>query len=430
MLVALRAGRHEPVPVGDLYRFRTDTFVEAADHARRTIAALPRRAAGAEAVGRKRCARPRSPAGTTSSHHLSPSGRYIYEHDLVTGRRPIRRARRNYSMPRHAGTTYFLAELYRITKEEWLREPIERAFAHLADLLAAGHCAGTLPDGTRVRLRARSQRERSRSSARRRSRSSRSPSISARPATRATCRSRRSSPRSSSTCSAPTARSATSTIRGRSSPTRRPSCSTTRARPRSRSRACTRSRAMRGTRRPPSARSTGSSTGTTSSSAASSTARSTGRASPRRRSGRPCKNAEVPGVLRRLRRVPARAAARARRASPTRTTSSAPTTSRRSSPPYNTPAGSRTEAMISAYLLGVHHGDPDPAVRAQIAAALQYALGQQIRPDSDFDVVGAGRRWDAGQPDRPQRPDRLRPARLLGDDPGVRMDRPAGPVTC
>jgi hypothetical protein len=57
--------------------------------------------------------------------------------------------------------------------------------------------------------------------------------------------------------------------------------------------------------------------------------------------------------------------------------------------PYNTPAGSRTEAMISAYLLGKHHGSPDPAVAAQIRAALSYALGQQIRPDSEFDVIAS-----------------------------------------
>ncbi len=59
-------------------------------------------------------------------------------------------------------------------------------------------------------------------------------------------------------------------------------------------------------------------------------------------------------------------------------------------PPYNTPAGSRTEAMISAYLLGQHHGTPDADVRDQIALAMQYALGQQIRWDNDFSVVGPG----------------------------------------
>jgi hypothetical protein len=58
--------------------------------------------------------------------------------------------------------------------------------------------------------------------------------------------------------------------------------------------------------------------------------------------------------------------------------------------PYNTPAGSRTEAMISAYRLGVHHGHGDPKIREQIALALQYALGQQIRPESAFNVVGDG----------------------------------------
>jgi hypothetical protein len=58
--------------------------------------------------------------------------------------------------------------------------------------------------------------------------------------------------------------------------------------------------------------------------------------------------------------------------------------------PNNTPAGSRTEAMISAYLLGKHHGSPDPRVAGQVRAALQYVLAQQIRPDSAFNVVGQG----------------------------------------
>jgi hypothetical protein len=38
----------------------------------------------------------------------------------------------------------------------------------------------------------------------------------------------------------------------------------------------------------------------------------------------------------------------------------------------------------------VHHGAPDPRIAGQIRAALQYTLGQQIRPDSDFNVVGQG----------------------------------------
>jgi hypothetical protein len=54
--------------------------------------------------------------------------------------------------------------------------------------------------------------------------------------------------------------------------------------------------------------------------------------------------------------------------------------------------------MISAYLLGKHHGTPDREVRDQIRAALQYALGQQIRPETDFNVVGPG---DGGMPGSP-----------------------------
>src|SRR5262249_55873284 len=79
--------------------------------------------------------------------HLAPNGRYIYEHDVANGQQTDPKSP-SYSMPRHAGTTYFLAELYRITKEPWLREPIERAFAHLGELMSNGRCAAKLPDGT------------------------------------------------------------------------------------------------------------------------------------------------------------------------------------------------------------------------------------------------------------------------------------------
>lgn len=74
-------------------------------------------------------------------------GRYVYEHDLSTGQGTPARSGGPYSLPRHAGTTYFLAELYRITGEAFLREPIERAFAHLSYLVRAGGCRGKLPNG-------------------------------------------------------------------------------------------------------------------------------------------------------------------------------------------------------------------------------------------------------------------------------------------
>jgi hypothetical protein len=81
--------------------------------------------------------------------HLGPNGRYVYEQNLTTGAATDPLKGGAYSLPRHAGTTYFLAEAYRLTQASWLREPIERAFAHLDDLLEASTCQGTLPDGAR-----------------------------------------------------------------------------------------------------------------------------------------------------------------------------------------------------------------------------------------------------------------------------------------
>ncbi len=131
-----------------LFRFRTDTFVEQPAVLRdRAPLALYRGSPPAPPLS----AATLREAALNGAHylvaHLAPNGRYIYEHDLTTGVRTDP-ARGGYSMPRHGGTTYFLAQVYRITKAEWLREPIERAFAHLADLMARGNCAGTLPDGS------------------------------------------------------------------------------------------------------------------------------------------------------------------------------------------------------------------------------------------------------------------------------------------
>jgi hypothetical protein len=79
--------------------------------------------------------------------HLGPNGRYVYNHNLNTGVATDPMGGGDYSIPRHAGTTYFLAELYRITKEEFLREPIERAFSHLDELVRNGGCNGTTDAG-------------------------------------------------------------------------------------------------------------------------------------------------------------------------------------------------------------------------------------------------------------------------------------------
>ena len=146
LMVGTRLGLHGPVDRKALYRFRTDTFIERPRHEGPPLS-LVRGIPAPPAPTAMALREAALEGGRYLIAHLSPDGRYIYQHDLATGVTTDPRSG-DYSMPRHAGTTYFLAELYRITKQDWLREPIERAFAHLATLLAAGQCGGTLPDGT------------------------------------------------------------------------------------------------------------------------------------------------------------------------------------------------------------------------------------------------------------------------------------------
>ncbi len=147
IIVGSRVGMNRGIPQDKLFRFRTDTFVEQPETSRdRPPLQLTRGIPPAPQLSGQVLREAALAGGRYLVAHLAPTGRYIYEHDLNTGFK-TNPAGGAYSMPRHAGTTYFLAELYRITKEEWLREPIERAFAHLAELLSSGRCAGTLPGG-------------------------------------------------------------------------------------------------------------------------------------------------------------------------------------------------------------------------------------------------------------------------------------------
>jgi hypothetical protein len=52
--------------------------------------------------------------------------------------------------------------------------------------------------------------------------------------------------------------------------------------------------------------------------------------------------------------------------------------------PHTTPTGSRTESMISAYLLGRSHGRADERIRTQVREALRYLLQQQLQPESCY----------------------------------------------
>jgi hypothetical protein len=126
------------------FRLRSDAFVERPTATRNAGPPLPllRGIPDGPDVSKKALQDAAIEGGRYLVAHMQPTGRYVYEVDLNTGS-----AKGGYSIPRHAGTTYFLAELYRISKEPFLKEPIERAFKHLADLIDQGGCRGTLPDG-------------------------------------------------------------------------------------------------------------------------------------------------------------------------------------------------------------------------------------------------------------------------------------------
>jgi len=60
-------------------------------------------------------------------------------------------------------------------------------------------------------------------------------------------------------------------------------------------------------------------------------------------------------------------------------------------PPHSTPAASRTEAMISAYVLGRRRGHPVEATRRQVVRSLRYLLAQQIRSENSYLMANPAR---------------------------------------
>ena len=126
------------------FRFRADTFVEGPD---RAPVPLDRGVPPGPELTAASLRQAALDGGRYLVRHLAENGRYVYETNLATGKSSDPKKPRPYSLPRHAGVTYFLAELYRHTGEKWLLEPIERAFGHFAELVEQGGCTGTTPEG-------------------------------------------------------------------------------------------------------------------------------------------------------------------------------------------------------------------------------------------------------------------------------------------
>jgi hypothetical protein len=380
-----------------LFRFKTDAFVEQ-PAARRELAPLqlyrgipPAPKLSAEAL---------RTAALAGAHylvaHLAPNGRYVYEHDLTTGVKSDPTRAGAYSMPRHGGTTYFLAQVYRITRQEWLREPIERAFAHLVGLMKDGGCATKLPDGTDVDCVI----DKGEHEAQLGSTALVVVALAEYELATGDQRYRELSTKLSNWILF--MQRPDGSFRHLYNPITRVADDKTQLLYYSGEAALALTRMYVVTK------------------------------DPRYRQGAEraldwlvdwydffmggfifgeehwtCIAAEAiyPAVQNpKYREFCDAYGAFLRQQQPERgehpdeddlvgAYNVTPFV-----PPYNTPAGSRTEAMISAYLLGVHEGVPDDALRTQITATLQYTLGQQIRPENDFDVVGDA---DGGIPGSP-----------------------------
>lgn len=385
-LLATRAGA-AAAPPRTLYRFRTDTFVEPPDHAGTPLPlyrGLPPPPALTGPALREAALR----GGRYLVGHLAANGRYIYEHDLWTGTQSdATRPGGSYSMPRHAGTTYFLAELYRITREPWLREPIERAFVHLADLLARGGCAGTLPDGTAFDC----VLDRNETVAQ--LGSTALAVVALAEYQRATGDARY----------LPLARKLAAFLlyMQRGDGSFRHLYDVKNHAPDDQAQllyysgeaalALARMHAITGEARYAAATERGLDwlvawydffMGGFFYGEEHWTCIAAEAIWPAVKTERYVEFCHGYGAF-----------LRAQQPEPGGGDQDDFAGSYNLTPfiaPYNTPAGSRTEAMISAYLLGQHHGAPDPQVRAQIRAALAYVLGQQIRAESEFNVIGQG----------------------------------------
>ncbi len=53
-------------------------------------------------------------------------------------------------------------------------------------------------------------------------------------------------------------------------------------------------------------------------------------------------------------------------------------------PPHLTPAGSRTEAMVSTYSLSRHRGEAQEVIRSQVVRAFKYILRHQVRLENSY----------------------------------------------
>ena len=409
-----------------LFRFRTDAFVEPpAAHRDLPPLQLYRGIPPAPKLSARGAARrPRSPVAHYLVAHLAPNGRYVYEHDLTTGGKTDPTARRARTRCRATrGTTYFLARALP-DHEGGVAARADRARVRPPRGSADGRAAApaTLPDGTEFDC-VLDKGEHDRAARLDRARRRRARRVPARDRRHALPAARDEVRRVRAVHAAPTARFATSTIR-------RPAVADDKsellyysgeaALALARMYIVTQRSALRGRGR-----------------AGARLARPLvrllhgrvllrrGALDVHRRRGDLAGGAEadVPRLLPRLRRVPPRSSSPSAGEHPDEDDFAGAYNVTPFVPPYNTPAGSRTEAMISAYLLGVHHGVPDGRCATRSGRRCSTRSASRSGPRTTSTSSGGADGGMPGSPiDRNVRID-YRPARLLGDDPRVGVDR-------
>lgn len=134
------------------FRFRTESFIEV-DRSRRagpgqTIEPLLRGLPPGQRATRDAFRSAAIAGGRYLITHQVASGRYVYEVDLVTGHgtNPSD-GRDRYNLPRHAGTTYFLGQLYRATGDPEMRTAVERGIEHMVAMIRESGCEGQTSAG-------------------------------------------------------------------------------------------------------------------------------------------------------------------------------------------------------------------------------------------------------------------------------------------
>jgi hypothetical protein len=120
------------------FRFRADGFIEPASHEGPPLVVTRGNTTHRQPVTREALLAGAVAGGQYLLHHLDADGRFGYEYYTFQDQHLPPGA--GYSLPRHAGATYYLAQLYGATHDPAILDGARRAAAFLQKLGAGGPC--------------------------------------------------------------------------------------------------------------------------------------------------------------------------------------------------------------------------------------------------------------------------------------------------